>query len=401
MDIAELRFIVADDHEFQRWTVVNLLKRLGALDIAEASDGAMALELLRGPDANVDIIISDLDMPGMDGMELIRHIGESALPVALILSSGVERAVMASVEAMTRAHGITLLGAIPKPMTQPNLEALIAKHRPPQPRSASPRAPAPSFSLEEIRQGLANDEFEPFYQPKIDLNYGTLAGAEALARWRHPERGIVSPYFFIGPMEEGGLIDDLTWAMMAKAARQRRLWAEASPSLALVISVNLSAKSLGDPNVADRISGIVHDEGVEPGSLVLEVTESAAVGNVTQTLETLARLRIRGFHLSIDDYGTGFSSMQQLARIAFTELKIDQSFVMSALEVEASRVILESSLDMARRLKVRSVAEGVETRAHWDLLLALGCDIAQGYFIARPMDARAFTEWAGTWKPPT
>jgi EAL domain-containing protein (putative c-di-GMP-specific phosphodiesterase class I) len=399
MNVSELRFVVAEDHDFQRRTLVGLLKRLGAAHVGEAADGAAALELFRTPDANIDVIISDLDMPGMDGMELIRHVGESGLAVSVILSSAIDRAVLASVEAMTRAYGITLLGAIEKPVTQVKLEALIERHRPPQPKAA-PRAPAPSFSLDDIRQGLADDEFEPFYQPKIDLHTGELAGAEALARWRHPERGIVSPYFFIGAMEEGGLIDDLTWKMMAQSARQVRLWAQASPPLTPVISVNLSAKSLGDPQVADHITQIVRDEGVDPGNFVLEVTESAAVNHVARTLETLARLRIRGFRLSIDDYGTGYSSMQQLTRIAFTELKIDQSFVLSALDVEASRVILESSLDMARRLKVHSVAEGVETRAHWDLLLSLGCDIAQGYFIARPMDAAGFAEWAAEWAPP-
>jgi EAL domain-containing protein (putative c-di-GMP-specific phosphodiesterase class I) len=400
MSIAELRFVVAEDHDFQRRILVGLLKRLGAAHVGEAADGAAALELFRSPDANIDVIISDLDMPGMDGMELIRHVGESGLPVAMILSSAIDRAVMASVEAMTKAYGITLLGAMEKPVTQVKLEALLAKHRPPQANSAPPRAPAPSFTLEEIRQGLENDEFEPFFQPKIDLNTGALEGAEALARWRHPQRGIVSPYFFIGPMEEAGLIDALTWTMVAKSARQSRHWSEGSPPIDLRISVNLSAKSLGDPSVADRITKIVRDEAADPANFVLEVTESAAVAHVAQTLETLARLRIRGFCLSIDDYGTGYSSMQQLARIAFTELKIDQSFVMSALDVEASRVILESSLDMARRLKVRSVAEGVETRAHWDLLLTLGCDIAQGYFIARPMDAADFTRWASEWTPP-
>jgi EAL domain-containing protein (putative c-di-GMP-specific phosphodiesterase class I)/FixJ family two-component response regulator len=363
MSISELRFVVVEDHDFQRRTLVSLLKRLGAAHVGEAADGAAALELLRSPDANIDVIISDLDMPGMDGMELIRHVGESGLPVALILYSAVDRAVMASVETMTKAYGITLLGAIEKPATQAKLEALLAKHRPPQPKSAATRAPALSFTLEEMRQGLANDEFEPFFQPQIDLNTGKLEGVEALARWRHPEHGIVSPYFFTGPMEEGGLIDDLTWRMLAKSARQSRRWLESSPPLEVTISVNLSTKSLGYPNVADHITKIVRDEGADLGRIVLEVTESAAIANVGETLETLARLRIRGFGLSIDDYGTGYSSMQQLVRIAFTELKIDQSFVMSALDVEANRVILESCIDMARRLKVRSVAEGVETRA--------------------------------------
>lgn len=295
---------------------------------------------------------------------------------------------------------ITLLGAIEKPVTQAKLEAALAKHRPSQSRSAEARAPAPSFTLEEMRQGLANDEFEPFFQPQIDLSTGKLEGAEALVRWRHPEHGIISPYFFTGVMEEGGLIDDLTWSMIAKSVRQSRRWAESSPPLHLMISVNLSVKSLNDLSVADRITRIVQDEGADPSGFILEVTESAAVTHVGETLETLARLRMRGFGLSIDDYGTGYSSMQQLARIAFTELKVDQSFVMSAFDVEANRVILESSLDMARRLKVRSVAEGVETRAHWDLLLSLGCDIAQGYFISPPLDAADFARWATTWIPP-
>lgn len=400
VSISELRFVVAEDHDFQRRTLVGMLKRIGAGYVGEAADGAAALDLFRSPDANIDVIISDLDMPGMDGMELIRHIGESGLPVAMILLSAIDRAVMASVEAMTKAYGINLLGAIEKPITQIKLEALIEKHRPPQARASAPRTPPPSFTLDEIREGLARDEFEPFFQPKIDLATGELEGAEALARWRHPERGIVSPYFFIGAMEDGGLIDDLTWRMVEKSARQRRIWAENSLHLEIAISVNLSAKSIADAGVADRITKIVRDQGVDPRHIVLEVTESTTVAQIAQTLETLARLRLRGFRLSIDDYGTGYSSLQQLARIAFTELKIDQSFVLSALEVEASRVIMEASLDMARRLRVRSVAEGVETRAHWDLLLSLGCDIAQGYFIARPMEADDFLRWATEWTPP-
>src|SRR5262249_46595177 len=127
---------------------------------------------------------------------------------------------------------------------------------------------------------------------------------------------------------------------------------------------------------------------------------SAAMTDIAKALENLTRLRMKGFGLSIDDYGTGYSSMQQLSRIPFTELKIDQSFVMSALEKESSKVILESSLDMAKKLKLKSVAEGVETRAHWNLLKKLGCDIAQGYFVAKPMDARAFADWTLSWTAP-
>jgi EAL domain-containing protein (putative c-di-GMP-specific phosphodiesterase class I) len=134
--------------------------------------------------------------------------------------------------------------------------------------------------------------------------------------------------------------------------------------------------------------------------MVLEITETAAMTDIGKALENLARLRMKGFGLSIDDYGTGYSSMQQLSRIPFTELKIDQSFVLSATEKESSRVMLASSLDLARNLKLKSVAEGVETRAHWDVLKNLGCDIAQGYFVARPMEAKAFEDWVLEWRAP-
>jgi EAL domain-containing protein (putative c-di-GMP-specific phosphodiesterase class I)/CheY-like chemotaxis protein len=399
MKAEELCFLVAEDHDFQRRTLVSLLKEMGARQVFDAADGKAALELFRGGAATVDVIISDLDMPGMDGMELIRHIGEAGIPVSMILSSAIDHAVLSSVQAMTKGYGITLLGAIEKPVTLQKLEAAIARYQPPQPRSDRPRAPVSPFSVDEIRHGLQNGEFEPFYQPKIDLVTEQVESAEALARWRHPDKGIVGPYAFIGVMEDGGLIDDLTWVMLQTSARQRRAWAERG--LELAISVNLSLKSLVDTEIADRITQIVRSEGVEPSTIILEVTESAAMTQVPQALENLARLRMRGFRLSIDDYGTGYSSMQQLTRVAFTELKIDQSFVINALDDDACRVILESSIEMARKLKIRSVAEGAETRAHWDLLKLLGCDIVQGYFIARPMAASDLETWVGQWVAPT
>ena len=398
MKASELCFLVAEDSDFQRRMLVGILKRLGAKEVLDAADGGSALELFRAAATPVDIIISDLDMPGMDGMELIRHIGEAGLPVSIILSSAVEHAVLSSVQTMAKAYGIALLAAIEKPVTPQKLEAAIERYQPPQPRSDRPRAASSPFSVDDVRHGLQNGEFEPFYQPKIDLATGRVEGAEALARWRHPEKGVVGPYAFIGVMEDGGLIDDLTWVMLQGSARQQHLWARGG--LQLAISVNLSLKSLVDTEIAERITQIVRGEDVDPHAIILEVTESAAMTQVPRALENLARLRMRGFQLSIDDYGTGYSSMQQLTRVAFNELKIDQSFVMNALDEESCRVILESSIDMARKLKIKSVAEGAETRGHWDLLLHLGCDIVQGYFIARPMAAADFEAWAGQWTPP-
>ncbi|MGH8613327.1 MAG: EAL domain-containing response regulator [Gammaproteobacteria bacterium] len=395
MQIADLRFLVAEDHDFQRSVLVRMLENLGAKDVAEAADGQAALDILRDPTRRIDIVISDLEMPGMDGMEFIRHLGEARVPISIILASALERSLVASVETMTTAYGINLLGAIEKPATPQKLEALIKSYKPPQTKLDRPKAAGPTFTLEEIAQGLRNNEFEPYCQPKVELVTGQVDGVEALARWRHPQKGIVAPYAFIKLLEDNGLIDELMWIMLRKAAAFCSTWRAAG--LDATASVNLSLKSLTDVQLADRVTELVLSQNLEPRHIVLEVTESAATTDVAKALENLTRLRMRGFGLSIDDYGTGYSSMQQLTRIPFTELKIDRSFVTNAAKQESGRVILESSLDMAKKLKITAVAEGVETREDWDLLRQLGCDLAQGYFIAKPMEADVYLDWARDW----
>ena len=397
MGIEELHVLVAEDHDFQRRTLVRMLGALGVRSVREAANGKAALELFTDPQTPTQVIISDLEMPGMDGMEFMRHLGEINRPVSVILSSALDPSLVSSVEAMTKAYGITLLGAIEKPVTPEKLRAMLEKYTPPKARQ--PRAAAPAVPIDEIRRGLEAREFEPFFQPKVSLGDGTVVGAEALARWRHPQKGLLAPYAFIGAMEENGLIDALTWQILEKAAAMCRTWTSEG-MVDLAVSVNLSLKTLGEPGLAERIAERVASQGLAARHVVLEITESAAMTDLGKALENLTRLRMKGFALSIDDYGTGYSSMQQLSRIPFSELKIDQSFVMGALEKEANKVILASSLDMAKKLKLKAVAEGVETRAHWNLLQGLGCDVAQGYFIAKPMEAAAFRGWALEWRPP-
>jgi len=396
MQIDQLCFLVVEDHDFQRRATVRMLESLGAKGVHEAPEGRVALAIIQDPTRPVDIVICDLDMPGMDGMEFIRHLGASGLPISIILASALERNLVASVETMTEAYGIRLLGVVEKPLTPGKLVPLIELHKPVQTKPDRPKAVGPSFTLQEITAGLKNDEFEPFFQPKIELATRQVKGAEALARWRHPQKGIVAPYAFIKLLEDNDLIDELTWLMLKKAAAFCSTWRSAG--LDATVSVNLSLKSLSDIHLADHVTELVLSENLEPSQMILEVTESAATTDVGPALENLARLRMKGFGLSIDDYGTGYSSMQQLTRIAFTELKIDQSFVTNAAKKESARVILGSSLDMAKKLNITAVAEGVETQQDWDLLRQLGCGLAQGYFMARPMEAGAFLDWVQGWK---
>ena len=389
MDINDLRFLVVEDHGFQRWMAANLLESLGAKYVFSASDGREALLILEGREPPIDIIVTDLDMPGMDGMEFIRHVAEGKYPAALIVASAMEPALVASVEAMARAYGAQLLGAIPKPLTAKKLKEAITGHvvasdvnGPVEPRS---------FSVEQLAAGLERGEFEPFFQAKIVSNTQATSGAEAVARWRSPERGIIRPQDFIEAMEESSLIDALTRMVVKEAARNCRRWRDAG--LDITVSVNLSLRSLHDVSLADRLVKIVSEQGLEPKHLIFEVTESVATSDLARALENLSRLRMRGFGLSIDDYGTGYSSMERLTRVPFTELKIDQTFVKNAATQPSSRAVVESSLEMALKLGIEAVAEGVETRSEWELVRALGCPLAQGYFFARPMDATEFMTW--------
>ncbi|MDB5926208.1 MAG: response regulator receiver (CheY-like) modulated diguanylate phosphodiesterase domain [Betaproteobacteria bacterium] len=395
MEIAGLRFLVVEDDEFQRNALVRLLKRLNATSVCPAADGREALDLVGQSAVPFDVVISDLEMPTMDGMELIRHLGERGYRASLILASALDRALLAAVETMTKTYGINLLGAIEKPVTRESLARMLTRHVPPSYTQPVRGQSSVSFTINEIMAGLTRNEFEPFYQPKIEIRTRRVVGAEALARWRHPQHGVVAPFAFIQVLEDNDQIDSLMWAMLKSSSGFCKNLA--GSGIEATVSVNLSLKSLIDVDLAAKIGDVVQAHGIEPRQLCFEITESAATTDLGRALENLARLRMKGFGLSIDDYGTGYSSMQQLTRIPFTELKIDRSFVTNAASNAQTKVILASSLDMAKKLGILAVAEGVETQADWDLLEELGCDLVQGYFIAKPMAAEAYLSWHQNW----
>jgi EAL domain-containing protein (putative c-di-GMP-specific phosphodiesterase class I) len=396
LSMGMLNVLVVEAYDLQRHAVVRMISALGATSVSEAGDGETALGILADPARTIDIVVTDLDLPGMDGMEFLRHLGESGARVSIILTSALERNLSESVENMTRAYGLRLLGMMQKPLSQDRVRGVILRHDPARLRQAGGVTGGGRFDIAEIRAGLGRDEFMPYLQPKVALDTRQCRGVEALARWRHPERGLVGPDAFVALLEEQGGINELMWVILKKSAACCRAWRNGG--LEASVSVNLSLASLGEPDLADSVTRIVTEEGVAPDSVVFELTESAATTNVGRALENLARLRMRGFGLSIDNYGTGYSSMQQLARIAFTELKVDRSYVRSAGRQDRARVVLESALEMARNLGLASVAEGVETESDWVLLRHLGCTLAQGYFIARPMPAHEFPDWVGAWE---
>lgn len=387
-----LQVLVIDDHFFQRKVVVHMLSSLGVKDVWQAGNGKQALEMLDSKQiGTLDIILCDLEMPEMDGMEFLRHLSERRPGMSVVIMSSMDSALIASVEKMALSYGLRLLGALEKPSSLDQISHLLKSHQIAKSKKVRVAATPLNFTLDEILQGLQAKQFEPYLQPKVSLKTGRIVGAEALARWMHPKHGVIAPYAFIPLLEKSGSMDEFTFLMLSKAAALSRQLYERGHAIS--ISVNLSLSSLSDTKLADKITKIVKDAGVDPHHLILEVTESAAMTNVAEALENLARLRMRGFGLSIDDYGTGFSSLQQLTRVPFSELKIDRSFVTDCANNRSLRVIVESSIEMAHRLNVKSVAEGVEKEEEWNMLKDMKCNEAQGYFIAKPMDAQSFFEF--------
>jgi EAL domain-containing protein (putative c-di-GMP-specific phosphodiesterase class I)/ActR/RegA family two-component response regulator len=386
-DASGLRILVVEDQRFQRWAVEQILRAMGAAAVYSAEDGRQALELLHSVRPPIDIIVTDLNMPGMDGIQFIRHVGQANLETALLVVSAQQPALIASVATMAEAYGVRLLDAIAKPFSAQKFAVAFAHYRDPAVASAAPR----TFTLTEIDAAVRNGEFEPYFQAKVVLATGEVAGAEALARWRHPRHGLVMPDSFIPALESNGRIAEMTLHIASKAAAACRTWRDAG--FRLTVSVNMSPSTLDDVTLCDRLDELVVAAGLVPSDVILEVTETAAISHLGHVLENLARLRMKGFGLAIDDYGIGYASMQQLSRIPFTELKIDRSFLENAAAGKAGAAMLESSLEMANKLRITAVAEGVDSKEQLELLCKLGCPMAQGYYLGEPLAARDFAHF--------
>lgn len=388
-----LAIMLVDDEPFMLKLIARMLENLGCGVPSTYTSGAAALTALAGTGGPPNLILLDLQMPGMDGVEFVRHLVEWGYTGSLVLISGEDERMLAAAETLVRSHGLRVLGHLHKPVAPAALSALLgqwtAADAPSSARGADYDAPS-------LRAAIANGELCNYYQPKVALTNGRVVGVETLVRWRHPVDGLVFPDQFIGIAERHGLIDDLTRVVLREALAQARAWDAAG--LGLRVAVNLSMHNLAALPFADAVAAMAAEVGVAPSEIVLEVTESQLQTDLRAPLEILSRLRLKRFRLSIDDFGTGHSSFVQLRDIPFDELKIDRGFVHGAHANPTLHAFVDASLLLARQLQMEVVAEGVEDREDWDFLRRLGCDLAQGYFIARPLPPAALPGWIATWQ---
>jgi EAL domain-containing protein (putative c-di-GMP-specific phosphodiesterase class I)/FixJ family two-component response regulator len=349
---------------------------------------------LRLEQKSPEIITIDLVMPELDGVEIMRLLAERKTRAKIVISSGMGSRVLEAAQRSALEHGLSILGVISKPISREALRLLVGDgNECQQPASAEEQSTHKDefeVTKSDLQNALDRHEFVMVYQPKIECRSGVTAGFEALVRWKHPDRGIVMPDDFIPIAENVGLIDALTGQIFELSLEW---FSQSFPQSNPKLSLNISAKSLVAIQMADSLSALCQRFQIDPERIVLELTESSAMVDPILSLDLLTRLCMKGFQLSIDDFGTGFSSMVQLVRLPFSEIKVDKSFVMQAQLSSESRSVIKSIVELGHSLGLVVTAEGVENLKTLDYLNSLGCDLAQGYFIARPMPGEAARNW--------
>ncbi len=392
--IEKMKTLLIDDEPFMLKLLARQLEKLGVTDIACHERAQDALAVLESGADTVSLVFCDLQMPEMDGVEFVRHLARIGYAGGVVLVSGENERILKTAEKLAMAHRLNVRGILHKPVSSHLLRPILQRFVQGQAHAA--RQHQKIYGPEELRSAIADGQLINHYQPKIMIESGAVAGMEALVRWQHPQDGLVLPDQFIATAEEHGLIDSLTQKVLTDALRETRNWHTAG--FDLHVSVNVSMDNLAALDFPEFIAREAKAAGIPLTRLVLEVTESRLMKNLLAPLDILTRLRLKHIGLSIDDFGTGYSSLAQLRDLPFDELKVDRSFVHDAWRDASLRAIFEASLGMAHQLGLRIVAEGVEDEDDWTFLQQAGCDMAQGFLIARPMAAAEVLPWLAKWK---
>ena len=335
-----------------------------------------------------DIILLDLQMPGLDGVELIRYLVGQRTRAAVILISGVDKSVIETTSRLGKSLGLNIVDSLIKPINVDDIKTLLReqfRETDVEQQEASP------ITKTDLARGIERNEILVCYQAKVDLATSQIVGVKALARWSHPRGELILPNAFIPLAEETGLIRPLTYKVLEMAVQDVLMWQTRAPGL--TVAVKLSAKMLNDLDLPDRVAKILDAYQFGPQRLILEVSESGAMDSPASTMDILARLRLKGIQLCIGDFGTGYSSLVQLYRLPFRELKVDKSFVMEAGKSDEAATIVRSTIELARSLNLKVVAEGVEDKSTYEWLAGLGCQECQGYYISRPLEVPSFLSW--------
>ena len=365
-------FVIDDDIEVA--TLIGVIAERAGFKVATICDSTKVFDALQHHEP--DAIVLDLQMPGLDGIQVLRALAERQSQAGILLVSGMDERIRAAAETFGSEKGLHLLGTMQKPFDP---EVLLQTLR------AAFSATAP-LTPADLQTAIDEDQLLLVYQPTVKW---TLDGAwqvdsmEALLRWNHPERGLLSPAEFLAMGESSGLIRPMTDFVIQKSLTQLKGWQ--SRQIDLGLRVNLSASLLTDVEFPDRFETLIGELEVDPSTVTLEVIETAMLDQHPNTFDILTRFRLKRVNLAIDDFGIGYSSLTQLFRMPFNEMKIDKSLLQQVPRSSEARIMVEALVELAHNLNLTVCAEGVESQEVLDYLRDIGCDSAQGFFIGRPI----------------
>ncbi|MBK5395576.1 EAL domain-containing response regulator [Pseudomonas sp. TH39(2020)] len=382
------RVLIVEDHPFQHEYLINVFQAIGGFDVDVVWDGVTALQRLARQ--RYDLLLSDLMMPGMDGVQLIQQLARMQAPPALALMSVASRRMLVGAGQVAGNLGLIVAGLISKPVREPEVRTLrdcLDK------LAEQARTPCchrgVSHARENLVHALANGEVQAWFQPKKSLHDGRIVGAEALARWVHPVEGLLMPGEFLGEIERQGLETQLLTCILAQALTAQAHWAQLG--YRLPVSINLPTHLLDQCDLVDRLLAQVQSSDAEPRQITFELLESSTTLLPSNYFAGACRLRMMGFGLAQDDFGKGFSSYFNLVSTPFNEVKIDRSLVHGCAENESLASALQSIVELGRKLGLTTIAEGAETQAELAVLRRIRCDQVQGFLISQAVAVDKFS----------
>lgn len=373
------RLLVVDDDADLRCCFREVAEDMGYA-VAEAANETAFTEAYAALDPTA--ILLDLTMPGTDGVEFLRSLAKTGCEAPVILVSGQDQRVLATAERLGKLFGLTMHAVMAKPVSVRDLRVVL--------HSVS-RGEAFDISPADLENALRQGEFVLHYQPKVDLQqeeHYPIVGGEALIRWKHPVLGMGGPDRFIPLAEQTGLIASLGEYVLDRVIAQIGAWRK--EGIELPIAINVSPSQLNDLSLPDRIASRLQDAEIDPGLLVVEVTERAVMQDVALATDILTRLRLKNIAVSLDDFGAGYSSLVEMYRMPINELKLDRSLICDMVESADACTVVRALVALARELRLPVCAEGIETQETAVLLRNIGCFRGQGFFFSKPLDAEAF-----------
>jgi EAL domain-containing protein (putative c-di-GMP-specific phosphodiesterase class I) len=387
MASADSILVIDDDNAVCE--LVSALARTMGFECIATKDAATLLHLV-APDT--PLILLDLMMPEMDGIEVLRLLGERRCTARILLMSGMDKRVLETAEKLAQSLGLSVIGHLQKPFPLVELKAFLDALADMEAPVTSIESSPVAISDEHLLRAFERREFVNFYQPQISLATGRVMGIEALARWQHPELGLICPDSFIARVEALGLIDDLCWSTAELALAEARQFTDCD-GVPLRLSLNVSTMSLRDLEFPDVFLRLAKMNEYPPDKIAIEITETGLIHELSRTLDVLTRLRMKHFQLSIDDFGTGYAMMRQLQHVPATELKIDKSIVENMHLNDSNRVMVEKIIEMGHELNMEVIAEGVVAEEQFEMLRLKGCDGAQGFLFSPALPAAELTKW--------